>query len=245
VRTPVTIRTPIVADVEATIDANAEAETEIANARTYQTIYPLDDEGWRQCARPGCEQEFKPKTTYKGADGVLKSTEVFCSSTCASINYYAQRGEQPRVLPRERVDVAPPAPAAPVAPVRVAIQDQDEPEPARAPRAAHDDPDVEAFQTQKYGPMRTCGATISETEFGKRTTFVECGHEGSVAKAARRGRCRLCRNATLGVTPKRGRPKGTAKKSTEGRKPRAVRRKPMREIARPKRTAKKKGKGKR
>jgi hypothetical protein len=77
------------------------------NITVVVTPKPIDDEGWRVCARVECEARFRPDLP----------TRYFCSGACASLALFARLAmpepaapetngddEPTPVLPRERVD---------------------------------------------------------------------------------------------------------------------------------------------
>lgn len=137
-------------------------------------VKPIDEDGYRECARPGCEALFAPasSTKYKG-----DATEYYCSTQCATIEFYRKQG----------MGIAPD--------LRARVERRSESVVEKQERIVK-----KADHEDKYGSLRNIVETLSRTAHGQRVK-LECGHECSAGSAAKRARCRKCKKgATDGAT---------------------------------------------
>jgi len=162
-REPVTIEA-----VEKAIDAReGVADPVVASAvtRIKRAANPIDEGGWRACAREDCGVGFKPEPPSR----------AFCSDECAQINFYREHGmtaKADEMVAKEKRDG------------NGAI--------VRTTRGSN--PEKEALKDGRYGPMRTVGEVLKDIGTRQRVRFTECKHEGSVGKGTQRARCRACKN---------------------------------------------------
>ena len=159
----------------------------VSTVRTISAVRPfppLDEDGYRACARAACSAHFKPKL----------ESRAFCSEDCTILSFYERQGLKPPVTITINPETGEQSEALVL---RRATRGG-----AITARAVAD-PKKEAYKTTRYGPLRACSVTLSETPGSRRVQFTECAHEGSVAKHAKRGRCRTCRDAANLTTPQR------------------------------------------
>jgi len=140
---------------------------------------PIEEDGWRHCARPGCNNRFEPMSRNPHSDS--DSTEYYCSGQCAALEFYKKHG-----MYASRLES------------RVA-----EASPEGADSKTLDRSARETEKESRYGPLRDVVEVLSESKGGKRVKF-SCGHQGSVAKFAKRGRCRVCKKAATPESPVSG-----------------------------------------
>lgn len=149
-------------------------------------LTPLDEDGSRECCRPDCGARFRPRHP---------ASEGHCSDLCAQIGFYRRHNMDPTGLMEQLMGR-----------VQIRVDAAERLAKARAAKAtAPPNPERDAISEQRYGPLRDIATTLSRTRTSCRVTFT-CGHQGTVPLAAKKGRCRTCRNDALGITPKRGRP---------------------------------------
>ncbi len=175
---PVTEKQPITKEpvVEKTpVAAESDDEPIREPVRIPTPPPPIDDDGRRVCARETCVDSDGIRTRFI-PDNL---TQCYCSATCAEIEFRRKNGMKP---------IEAPAPGS----AQTSSQRR-----GRERRAV--DPTREIAKEQRYGPLRDVVTVTSESKGGKRVVY-SCGHPGSVAKLAKRGRCRVCKNAAVKVT---------------------------------------------
>lgn len=128
---------------------------------------PLDEDGWRECARADCGQKFAPEPLSR----------VFCSDECAQINFYREHGMEQKAA------------------AMMATEKRDDDGNIIRKERQSSSPEAEVKKEARYGPMREVDRVLSESKGRKRVVFKVCGHEQSVTSDTKRTRCRKCRNA--------------------------------------------------
>jgi hypothetical protein len=162
-KTPVPVRTPVVDEAEPVAE---QVEEVVEVKRTPVPVKPVDEGGFRECAREGCGNRFKPRSLVVHD---TDATEYYCSTECAVTAMWKKEGygKPPSGGPRGK--------------------DEKKPIIDARQRAEKD-----AKKEEKYGPVREIAEVVRE-EGQRRIVKLDCGHERRVGKARKRARCRKCR----------------------------------------------------
>ena len=145
--------------------------------------------GWRVCALETCGQRFKV-----GADPDRPGFRAYCSDACA-LRSAAQRLGLTGVEARARADQAE---AARLRAERAELMRARLPamRRARAEAVARDPETTQAWEEHavlRYGPRRAVVEELAVRPSGSRRVRLVCGHEATVTKGSREGRCKKCK----------------------------------------------------
>lgn len=173
------------------------AQQEFPEQFVQRTPVPaIDEDGYRVCAREGCDNDFKPKSRNPVHDDV---TEFYCSTDCALQAFWKKNmGGGP--VPKRVVSASSAAgKRATARALKNGVEDVVDggggmQQPPNVDRSAREDE-----RLKKYGPKREI-VSIVKTGANSTRVMFECKHEGayggkltSLAGETRYGRCRKCR----------------------------------------------------
>lgn len=174
------VREPVQPDAVTAPQRRAVTSDDLILTVHKRVLAPLDDDGWRRCARTYAESDRDCTNKFKPTPERV-NTQSFCSDLCAQVSFYENHGMPAHAMALLKSRVGETEESAGVDGPKSIVRGR------RRRRASSVEADV------KYGPMRDVHEIVKTVKDRVRVRYDVCDHEASLKPGMTRGRCRACR----------------------------------------------------